>query len=37
VAGRAEGLTDGVVLAQKSIDSGEAKDRLARLVTISNS
>jgi anthranilate phosphoribosyltransferase len=37
VAGRAEGLKDGVVLAQKSIDSGEAKDRLARLVTISNS
>ena len=37
VAGRAEGLKDGVAMAQKSIDSGEAKDRLARLVTISNS
>jgi len=37
VGGRAEGLKDGVAMAQKSIDSGEAKNRLARLVTVSNS
>jgi anthranilate phosphoribosyltransferase len=36
IAGRATDLKAGVVLAQKSIDSGEAKGRLDRLITISN-
>ncbi len=36
VADRAPSLQDGVALAAKSIDSGAARDRLARLVTLSN-
>jgi anthranilate phosphoribosyltransferase len=36
VAGRAKDVKDGVALAQKSIDSGEAEGRLDRLVHISN-
>jgi len=36
VAGKAKDLKDGAVLAAKSIDSGAAKDRLERLVAISN-
>lgn len=36
VAGRADGLTDGVKLAQRSLDSGEAEGRLDRLVAVSN-
>jgi anthranilate phosphoribosyltransferase len=36
VAGRAETLKDGVGLAKKSIDSGDAKGRLERLVAVSN-
>jgi anthranilate phosphoribosyltransferase len=37
VAGRAENLKDGVAVAKKSIDSGDAESRLDRLVSISNS
>jgi anthranilate phosphoribosyltransferase len=37
VAGRAENLKDGVAVAKKSIDSGDAESRLERLVSISNS
>jgi anthranilate phosphoribosyltransferase len=36
VAGRAKNLKEGAVLAQKSIDSGEAEGTLQRLVTLSN-
>jgi anthranilate phosphoribosyltransferase len=36
VAGRAKTLKDGVALARKSIDSGEAEGRLDRLIQISN-
>jgi anthranilate phosphoribosyltransferase len=36
VAGKAANLKDGVALAQQSIDSGEAKKRLDRLITVSN-
>lgn len=36
VAGRAKELKEAVVLAQKSVDSGEAHNRLERLVTISH-
>jgi len=36
VAGRAKELKDGVALAAKAIDSGEAERRLDRLVAISN-
>jgi anthranilate phosphoribosyltransferase len=36
VAGKAKELKDGVVLAAKAIDSGEAERRLDRLVAISN-
>jgi anthranilate phosphoribosyltransferase len=36
VAGRATGLSEGVALAQKAIDSGEAEGRLRRLVAITN-
>ncbi|MBK5925823.1 anthranilate phosphoribosyltransferase [Rhodobaculum claviforme] len=35
VAGKAGGLHEGVELARESIDSGAARDRLARLVAIS--
>jgi anthranilate phosphoribosyltransferase len=36
VAGRAEDLKDGVALAKKSVDSGDAIGRLDRLVAVSN-
>ena len=36
VAGRAKDLKDGVQLAAKSIDSGEAEGRLDRLIAVSN-
>ena len=36
VAGKAKALKDGVALAEKSIDSGEAEGRLDRLIMISN-
>jgi len=36
VAGRAGELKEAVALAQKAIDSGEAKARLERLVSVSN-
>jgi anthranilate phosphoribosyltransferase len=36
VAGRAKDLQQGVVLATKSIDSGEAAGRLDRLIAVSN-
>jgi anthranilate phosphoribosyltransferase len=36
VAGRAEDLKEGVALASKSIDSGEAEGRLDRLIAVSN-
>ena len=36
VAGRARDLKDGMAVASKSIDSGEAERRLTRLVTVSN-
>jgi len=36
VAGRAKTLADGIKLAQKSVDSGEAKKRLDRLIEVSN-
>jgi anthranilate phosphoribosyltransferase len=36
VAGRAKGLKQAVALAQHSIDSGEAHERLERLVAVSN-
>jgi anthranilate phosphoribosyltransferase len=36
VAGKAKTLKDGVALAAKSVDSGEAEGRLQRLIKISN-
>ena len=36
VAGKAKDLKDGVALAAKSIDSGEAEGRLDRLIAVSN-
>jgi anthranilate phosphoribosyltransferase len=36
VAEQAQDLRDGVAIAQKSIDSGAAKDRLDRLIAVSN-
>ena len=36
VAGKANDLKDGVAMAAKSIDSGAAKDRLDKLVAVSN-
>jgi anthranilate phosphoribosyltransferase len=36
VAGKAKTLKDGVALAAKSIDSGEAEGRLQRLIKVSN-
>jgi anthranilate phosphoribosyltransferase len=36
VAGRAKNLKDGVTLATKSVDSGEAEGRLDRLIAVSN-
>jgi anthranilate phosphoribosyltransferase len=36
VSGRAKDLKDGVALAQKSLDSGEAEGRLDRLIHVSN-
>jgi len=36
VAGRARDLKDGVALAVKSVDSGEAEGRLQKLITVSN-
>jgi anthranilate phosphoribosyltransferase len=36
VAGRAKDLKDGMVVAAKSIDSGEAEGRLDRLIAVSN-
>jgi anthranilate phosphoribosyltransferase len=36
VAERAQNLKEGVALAQRSIDSGEAKARLDRLIAVSN-
>jgi anthranilate phosphoribosyltransferase len=36
VAGKAETIKDGVALAARSVDSGAAKDRLDRLVAVSN-
>jgi anthranilate phosphoribosyltransferase len=36
VAGKAKELRDAVALAAKSVDSGAAKDRLDKLVTVSN-
>jgi anthranilate phosphoribosyltransferase len=37
VAGRAKDLKDGMTIAMKSVDSGEAEGRLDRLVAVSNS
>jgi anthranilate phosphoribosyltransferase len=37
VAGRAETLGEAIILARTSIDSGEAKARLERLIEVSNS
>ncbi len=36
VAGRAQDLKEGLALAQRSIDSGEAEGRLDRLIAVSN-
>ena len=36
VAGRAKDLKEGAVIAAKSLDSGEAKGRLDRLIKVSN-
>ena len=36
VAGKAKDLKEGVALAAKSIDSGEAEGRLDRLIGVSN-
>jgi anthranilate phosphoribosyltransferase len=36
VAGKAKTLKDGVALAAKSVDSGEAEGRLQRLIKVSN-
>jgi anthranilate phosphoribosyltransferase len=35
VGARARNLTEGVALAARSIDSGDARDKLARLVVLS--
>ncbi|MBV6488298.1 MAG: anthranilate phosphoribosyltransferase [Pseudorhodoplanes sp.] len=37
VAGAADSLKEGVALAHKSLQSGAAKDRVARLIAVSNS
>jgi anthranilate phosphoribosyltransferase len=37
VAGRAKDLKDGMTIAMKSVDSGEAEGRLDRLIAVSNS
>jgi len=37
VAGRAKDLKEGVAIGTKSLDSGAAAERLARLITVSNS
>ena len=37
VAGRAKDLTEGVALAQTSLDTGSARARLERLVTLTAS
>jgi anthranilate phosphoribosyltransferase len=36
VAGKAKDIKEGTQLAAKSVDSGEAKKRLDRLVAVSN-
>jgi anthranilate phosphoribosyltransferase len=36
VAGRAKDIKDGMVIATKSVDSGEAEGRLDRLIAVSN-
>jgi anthranilate phosphoribosyltransferase len=36
VAGRAQDLKEGISLATKSVDSGEAEGRLDRLIAVSN-
>jgi len=36
VAGRAKDLKEGVALATRAIDSGEAEGRLDRLIAVSN-
>jgi anthranilate phosphoribosyltransferase len=36
VAGRAQDLKEGLSLAAQAVDSGAAKDRLDRLVAVSN-
>jgi anthranilate phosphoribosyltransferase len=36
VAGRAKQLKEAAVLAERSIDSGEAEGRLDRLIAVSN-
>ncbi|MGI8527704.1 MAG: anthranilate phosphoribosyltransferase [Pseudolabrys sp.] len=36
VAGRAKELNEGMMLAAKSVDSGEAESKLERLITVSN-
>jgi anthranilate phosphoribosyltransferase len=36
VADRAKTLQEGIALAQRSIDSGEAEARLERLIAVSN-
>jgi anthranilate phosphoribosyltransferase len=36
VAGKAKDLNDGMAIAAKSIDSGEAEGRLDRLIAVSN-
>jgi anthranilate phosphoribosyltransferase len=36
IAGKASGLGEGVALAAASIDEGRARDRLERLVAVSN-
>ena len=36
VAGKAKDIKEGVKLAAQSVDSGEAKKRLEKLVAISN-
>jgi anthranilate phosphoribosyltransferase len=37
IAGRAANLSEGVALANQSLDNGDAKSALARLVAVSNS
>jgi anthranilate phosphoribosyltransferase len=36
VAGKAKDLKSAVALAEKSVDSGEARGRLERLIAVSN-